>query len=383
MSVELVSESISVNFSDFLREQEDYDSIYKLHMGEPKYKVHKKIISSVKINLSGNSYSNSRGDIELRKEICNKLKISNKINADYNRNILITNGAIHAINISISLLINEGDECIILEPYWKAYESLVILNKGIPVFINLGINKKFTDIVSEIKAKISSKTKLIILNFPNNPTGQLINKKDFEELINIISKKNIFILSDEVYEDFVYDKKDRFSPGSIDSIKDNIISVFSFSKSYGMTGYRVGYLVANSNIVSNALKLSQYSITCLSPAYQKGALKALGLNKFRDKGVLEFFNRINYVKGLILNTKLDDKIIFPKSGFYLLYDISKYKMSSLDCAKKIVSEYNISLCPGIAFGKNFDSYLRISLTENKSDLKIIFDRLVIFENQFQ
>ena len=383
MSVELISESISVNFSDFLREQENYDSIYKLHIGEPKYKVHKKIISSVKINLSGNSYSNSRGDIELRKEICKKLKISNKINTDYKRNILITNGAIHAINISISLLINEGDECIILEPYWKAYESLVILNKGIPVFVNLGVNKKFKDIVSEIKDKISSKTKLIILNFPNNPTGQLINEKDFEELTDVIIKKNIFLISDEVYEDFIYDEKDRFSPGSIDSIKDNIISVFSFSKSYGMTGYRIGYLVANLNIVSNALKLSQYSITCLSPAYQKGALKAIHLNKYKNKGVLKFFNRINYVKELILNTKLEDKIIFPKSGFYLLYDISKHKMSSLDCAKKIVFEYNISLCPGVAFGKNFDSYLRISLTENKSDLKIIFDRLLIFENQFQ
>ena len=192
MSVELISESISVNFSDFLREQENYDSIYKLHIGEPKYKVHKKIISSVKINLSGNSYSNSRGDIELRKEICKKLKISNKINTDYKRNILITNGAIHAINISISLLINEGDECIILEPYWKAYESLVILNKGIPVFVNLGVNKKFKDIVSEIKDKISSKTKLIILNFPNNPTGQLINEKDFEELTDVIIKKIFF-----------------------------------------------------------------------------------------------------------------------------------------------------------------------------------------------
>ena len=383
MSVDLISESISVNFSDFLREQENYDSIYKLHIGEPKYKVHKKIISSVKINLSGNSYSNSRGDIELRKEICKKLKISNKINADYKRNILITNGAIHAINISISLLINEGDECIILEPYWKAYESLVILNKGIPVFVNLGVNKKFKDIISEIKTKMSSKTKLIILNFPNNPTGQLINEKDFEELTDVIIKKNIFLISDEVYEDFVYDKKDRFSPGSIDSIKDNIISVFSFSKSYGMTGYRIGYLVANSKIVSNALKLSQYSITCLSPAYQKGALKAIGLNKYKNKGVLKFFNRINYVKELILNTNLEHKIIFPKSGFYLLYDISKHKMSSLDCAKKIVSEFNISLCPGVAFGKNFDSYLRISLTENTSDLKIIFDKLLIFENQLQ
>ena len=374
-----ISESVSIKFADYLRERNDFNDIIKLHIGEPSFEIDSKIINSTTSYLKKNTYTSSRGDLQLRKEVCKKLKLKNKIQADPNKNILITNGAIHGISISINLLLSAGDECIIISPHWKAYESLVKMNNAKPILYQVKIENNFNIDYLELEKLISNKTKLLILNYPNNPTGKILNEK--ERMIDLIEKYDLNVLSDEVYEDFIYKKSLRFSIGSANKIKDKIISVFSFSKSYSMTGFRIGYLVANQSLINELIKSIQYSVTCVSPAYQKACITALNSEEILVKHKSIIKKRLDHFKKKVKGTIIENKLYFPESGFYVLYDIKHFNKKSIELAKIIVDQHKISFCPGIAFGENFDSYLRISVVLKKALIDEIIIELINLEKK--
>ena len=372
-----ISESVSIKFADYLRERNDFDQILKLHIGEPSFEIDSKIINSAALNLKNNTYTSSRGDLELRREICKKLQKKNKIVADPNKNILITNGAIHGISIAINFLLNSDDECIIISPFWKPYESLVKTKNAKPVYYQVKIEKNFNINYEELEKLINKKTKLLILNYPNNPTGKILNDK--HKMIDLVERYKFNVLSDEVYEDFVFKNSQRFSIGSIEKIKDKIISIYSFSKSYSMTGFRVGYLVANQSLINQLIKSIQYSVTCISPAYQKACVTALNSEKITDKYKTIFKKRLTYFKNNIKGTILEDKLFFPESGFYVLYNIEHLKKNSIELAQILVNDHKISFCPGIAFGENFDSFLRISVVLKNKMIDKLIEELLNFE----
>ena len=272
-----ISESVSVNFADYVREKDkNYQPIVKLHIGEPDFDIHKNIIveSNKNLNTEKISYCNSRGLKLLREQLSVKLLNQNNIFADSEKNILVTHGAVHAINITIKAILNHGDECIIIEPYWLSYRNNVILSGGIPVIVNSELDK-FDLNIEKISKYISNKTKLLIINSPNNPSGTVYEKSKLNKLAQLAKKNNFFIISDEVYESIVFKGKKHYSIASNKSYFNNIISVFSFSKKYSMTGWRIGYLAASKEIIEQIIKLSQFSVTCISSITQKAAINAL------------------------------------------------------------------------------------------------------------
>ena len=371
-----ITESVSVNFADYIRQKKN---ITKLHIGDPDFKTHPNILieSTKTLNSDRISYGASRGLKSLRNELSFKLLNENNIFTNPDENILITHGAVHAVNIAIKAILNQGDECIIIEPYWLAYRNNVILAGGKPIIIKN--NGKFDLDVDEIKKYINKKTKLIIINSPNNPSGSVYNKLKLKELGKIAKENNLFVLSDEVYESIVFDKNVHYSIASEASCFNNIISVFSFSKKYSMTGWRVGYLVAAKEILNNILKLSQFSITCMSIINQKAALSALKdpeVNIYANHMRKEYERRKNLILNCIKDTWIESNIYIPSGTFYMLINISKFNLSSLDFVKNIVDNYKVSFTPGIAFGQNMDSFIRLCYVCSDDDIKIAVNALI-------
>ena len=253
----------------------------------------------------------------------------------------------------------------------------MILAGGKPVIIkNIG---KFDLDIDEIKKYINKKTKLIIINSPNNPSGSVYDKLQLKELGKIAKENDLFILSDEVYESIVFDKNVHYSIASDKTCFNNIISVFSFSKKYSMTGWRVGYLVASKEILNNILKLSQFSITCMSIINQKAALSALTdpeVSIYAKYMMKEYERRKDLILKLIKGTWMESNIYIPSGTFYMLINISKFNLSSFDFVKKIVDDYNVSFTPGIAFGENMDNFIRLCYVCSDKNIKIAINSLI-------
>jgi len=375
-----IEKSISVSFADSIRDLErNGETILKLQTGEPYFPTHKNIINSAyeALNNGYTKYSDSQGLISLRQKISRKLLINNKIKNNPISNILITHGAVHAISIAIKAIVNRGDEVIILEPYWKAYESCVLLSGGIPKILNTK-NDNFNLNTNLIENAISPNTKLVIINSPNNPSGSIYNKKELSSLAKTLFNKKIYMICDEVYEDIILENETHFSPASLSEFSEYIISIFSFSKTFAMTGWRIGYLVANENIIEKCLILSQFSITNVSPFTQIAAGEAL-INEDVKKNTTfmlnQYKNRLSIIKDIIKGTWLEKATNIPKGTFYVLIDISNFNKTSFEFANFFLKKYKIAITPGIAFGKNMDQYVRICFSEQPQNIKNCFEFL--------
>jgi len=382
-----ISESVSVNFADYIRKKDKKDQpIVKLHIGEPDFDIHNNIIieSNKNLNTEKILYCNSRGLKSLREQISKKLFNINNISADPEKNILITHGAVHAINIAIKAILNHGDECIIIEPYWLAYQTNVILSGGTPIIVNSEPDK-FDLNIEKISKHISNKTKLLIINSPNNPSGTVYEKSKLNKLAQLAKENNFFIISDEVYESIVFDGKKHYSIASNKPYFNNIISVFSFSKQYSMTGWRIGYLSASKELIDQILKLSQFSVTCISSITQKAAITALKdpeVNEYAIHMKSEYERRKDLILKIVKGTWLEKNIIIPSGTFYVLINISKFKLSSFELSKKIIDLYNVSFTPGIAFGKNMDHFIRLCFVSSDINIKKGIKALIELNNKF-
>lgn len=381
----LIKESHSVAFADFVRSRESLGhKIIKMQTGDPDFDTHPAIISAATCALTSGQtkYSDSRGLMDLRKALVEKLVRENNIQISPKENILVTHGAVHAVNMAIRAIINFQDECIIIEPFWRAYEANVILCGGTPIIVKAVKNDKFQLNAENIINKFSSRTKLIIINTPNNPSGAVYSKVELDKLAYAAKSKGIYILSDEVYETVIFGEKKHYSVASNLDVNDSIISVFSFSKTFSMTGWRIGYVVAPKKIIDQMLKLSQFSITSLSPFNQIGAFAALtdyNSQNYKEFMRNEYEKRKSLIQSLIEGTWLEDACVIPDGTFYLLIDMSRFGLKSLDLAKKIVEISNISFSPGIAFGNEMDEYLRMCFATSCENIELAIDVLLNLE----
>lgn len=322
-----------------------------LSIGQPDFDVPEKIkkaaIQSIKERF--NHYTPTGGINELKEKIVNKLAVKNniKVNADQ---ILITPGTTAGIFLSFFVLLNPGDEVILLEPYFVVYKQLANFLgakvKSVSTFPD------FQPKVNAIKKAITKKTKLIILNSPNNPTGAVYKKKDIREIVKVASKNKIFIISDEVYEDFIYEGK-NFSPASI---YKNTITLNGFSKSFSMTGWRIGYVVASPKIILEMTKLQQFTFVCAPSFAQKAALTALDYDNKKEISQYKRKRNILYngLKKYYPATK-------PEGAFYMFL---KVPSDEREFVKKLLKK-KIIVVPGSVFSKR-KNYIRISFaTKNR------------------
>lgn len=383
-----IGQSFSVAFADRVRSIESEGlQIVKMQTGDPDFATHPNTVAAATTSMveGETHYCDSRGISDLRRNLARKLRADNAINCDPKDNILVTQGAVHGISMAIRAVIDSGDECIIIEPYWRAYEMDVLLAGGAPVFVRTCKEKGFQIVAEEIIQQVTPRTKAIVINTPNNPSGAVYKKEELVKLAKAAANLGIYLISDEVYESITFLDNQHYSIASDPSVFDWTISAFSFSKTYAMTGWRIGYLVASKSVIDELLKLSQFSVTSITTFSQKAASLALmdpDVQVYVESMRKSYEERRNRIEGLVKGTWLEEAMILPQGTFYCLIDISRFAHSSLEFATKILESEKVAFTPGIAFGDGMNSYLRMCFANSHENIEKAVGALIRIENNF-
>ena len=324
------------------------------------------------IESSKTFYTSNQGLLELREEISKWNK--RKYNLSYSPDeIIVTTGGSEAIDIALRSIINPGDEIIILEPSYVSYEPIVILSGGIPKIIKLKNENSFKLTKEELQEAITPKTKALLINYPNNPTGAIMDKDDLLKITDVIIKNDLLVISDEIYSELTYGKT-HTSIGSLEGMRDRTITINGFSKSFSMTGWRLGYLMGPKGIIDEIKKIHQYSIMCAPTISQYAGIEAL---KNGDNDIENMKAEYNLRRNYLLNElkRLNIPCFVPEGAFYIFPDIHKFNKSSEDFATDLLKKERLVVVPGTAFGSSTDSFIRISYAYSLDSLKEAMKRL--------
>ena len=343
--------------------------ICNLSAGEPDFDAPKTVIDATSQAIFGGytKYGPASGDLDLRKAIAKKLHLQNNLNLEFD-NVMVTNGAKQAIYNLFQVLLNDGDEVIIPAPYWLSYPQMVKLAGGKPIFVNSAAEDGFKINLQDLKAKISSKTKFIIINTPNNPTGRVMSKEELLQIAELVREnKNINILSDEIYELIINKEFKHFSLSQLATdLKEKIFIINGFAKGWAMTGWRIGYLVGPKDIIKASSALQSQSTSNVCSFVQKGALEALKVNH-------EYFEKINnhydQRREVLYQGLKNIKGVFihkPIGAFYAFPRLPDSSITSVDLCKRILNDYGLVLIPGKVFGE--DQCFRISCANSKEKI---------------
>ena len=356
--------------------------IIPLSIGEPDFDtpwhIREEAIYALKNNRT--HYTVSNGLSQLRQEIGNYL--NRRFELEYSESeIMVTVGASEGVDIALRCLLNPGDEVIILKPAYVAYEPLITLSGGVCKSIELKEENDFKLTPEDLKKTITPKTKVLLMNFPSNPTGGVMSKQDLDKIVPIIKENNIFVLSDEIYAELTYDSK-HTSIASYPEIKDQVLLISGFSKAFAMTGWRLGYACGNKEIIDVFKSIRDYSIMGPATFVQYGGIEAMrGGDNDIEKMKLEFERRRNYVVSRLNEMGL--KCAKPKGAFYCFPNISSTGLNGHDFSIRLVKEKGVAVVPGVAFGENGENNIRISYASKMEDLKEALNRIEAFVNELK
>lgn len=356
-----------------------YENIISLTLGQPDFPtpMHVKEAGKLAIDNNKTTYTPNAGLIELRLAACNY--VFNKYALQYNpeTEVIVTNGASEAIDIALRTILEPGSEVILPVPIYPGYEPIIKLMGGVPVYLDTR-NNNFKIDPKLLAQKINSKTRLIIIPSPANPTGSVIDKSTLMEIGNLLRNKNIFVLSDEIYSELVYDEA-HISIANIPNMKSKVIVINGLSKSHSMTGWRIGFTFAPEFITKNMLKVHQYNATCASTISQYAAIEAL-TNGYNDSYEMktEYIKRRDYVYERLITMGLE--VVKPSGAFYIFPSIKKFGMKSLDFALSLLHNTGVAVIPGEAFSVYGDDYIRISYAASLDILEKGLDGLQNFIN---
>ncbi len=359
-------------FFDIVSEMKDAIS---LGVGEPDFDTpwHIRDEGIYALERGRTFYTSNAGLKDLRQEISNYISRTQGVNYSPDSEILVTVGGSEAIDIGLRAIINEGDEVIIPQPSYVSYEPCAILANAKPVIINLKEENEFRLKPEELLSAITEKTKVLILPYPNNPTGAIMEKEDLESIAEIIREKDLYVMSDEIYAALTY--KDRHtSIASLDRMKERTILINGFSKAYAMTGWRLGYACAPKEIISQMTKIHQYAIMCAPTTSQYAAVEAL---KNGDDDVELMRKAYNQRRRFLMNAFKEMKLdcFEPYGAFYVFPSIKEFGMTSEEFATKFLMEEKVAVVPGTAFGACGEGFLRISYAYSIDNLKVAMERL--------
>ena len=362
-------------FFDLVSEMKDAIS---LGVGEPDFETpwHIRDEGIYAFERGRTFYTANAGLKDLRTEINNYLQRRQGLSYNPDNEIVVTVGGSEAIDIALRAMLNAGDEVIIPQPSYVSYEPCTVLADGIPVIINLKAENEFRLTAEELENAITDKTKVLILPFPNNPTGSIMEKEDLESIAKVIIKHDIFVISDEIYSELSYKNK-HISIASIDGMKERTILINGFSKSYAMTGWRLGYACGNKDIIAQMTKIHQYAIMCAPTISQYAAVDAL---KNGDEDVEKMKKSYNQRRRFLMNAfkEMNLECFEPFGAFYVFPCIKEFGMTSEEFATRFLEEEKVAAIPGTAFGDSGEGYLRISYAYSLEKLKIAMDRLKNF-----
>lgn len=359
-------------FFDIVSEMKDAIS---LGVGEPDFDTpwHIRDEGIYSLERGRTFYTSNAGLKDLRKEIANYIERTQKISYNPDSEILVTVGGSEAIDIGLRAVINPNDEVIIPQPSYVSYEPCAILADAKPVIINLKAENEFRLKPDELINAITPKTKVLILPYPNNPTGAIMEREDLEAIATIIKEKDILVMSDEIYSALTY-KNSHVSIASIDGMKERTILINGFSKAYAMTGWRLGYACAPKEILSQMTKIHQFAIMCAPTTSQYAAISAL---KNGDSDVEVMRRAYNQRRRFLMNAfeEMGLECFEPYGAFYVFPCIKEFGMTSEEFATKLLMEEKVAVVPGTAFGECGEGYLRISYAYSLENLKIAIERL--------
>ncbi len=322
-------------------------------------------------------YTSNAGLLELRKEISKYLK--RKINCDYsyNNQIIVTVGASEGIDIALRAVLNPGDEVLIPEPSFVSYKPCIIMAGGIPVVITTKVEDNFRLTPEEILEKITDKTKALILPYPNNPTGAIMEREDLEKIAEVLRERDIVVISDEIYSELTYGNKRHVSIAEIDGMYEKTIVLNGFSKSFAMTGWRLGYAAAPADIISAMIKIHQYIIMCAPTVSQYSAIEALkSCNESIDKMRKEYDRRRRVMLKGFRDMGLE--CFEPLGAFYQFPSISVTGMSSDEFCEKLLYEEKVAVVPGSALGECGEGFIRCSYAYSIKDINIALEKIERF-----
>ena len=365
-------------FFDLVSEKKD---VISLGVGEPDFDTpwHIRDEGIFAFEKGKTFYTSNSGLKELRVEICNYLK--RKFNLDYDplSEVLVTVGGSEAIDLAIRALTNDGDEVIIPEPCYVSYKPCAILANAKPVTIDLKAENNFKLTAAELKNVITDKTKVLILAFPNNPTGAVMIKEDLEEIAKVVKEHDIYVISDEIYAELTYSGK-HHSISELDGMKERTVVINGFSKAYAMTGWRLGYACGVKEIISQMTKIHQFAIMCAPTVSQYAAVEAL---KNGDKDIEEMKESYNQRRRFLLDSfkEMGIPCFEPFGAFYVFPCIKKFGMTSEEFAMKFLDEENVAVIPGTAFGDSGEGFLRISYAYSIEKLKVAMEKMAKFTSR--
>lgn len=361
-----------------------YDDVIDFTLGDPDVPTHQKIKDAgCKAIQDGKTrYSQNAGLLELRNVISDYYIRKEGFEYDPISEIMVTVGAMEGLYLALLSITNPGDEYIIPAPYYVNYGQMVHMCGGVPVIVDKPAEEPLSFRVEDIEAAINPKTKAIIINTPSNPSGKIIPWNKIEKLAELAKKHDLYVISDEVYKCLIYGDNKFKSIVSIEGMRERTILTNSLSKEFCMTGWRIGYVLANKEIVANMTKLQENICACAPLPSQYAAIEALCSKEDYSANMKSIFSErrdalvsgINSIKGLSCTP--------PDATFYLMVDISKTGLKSFDFACKLLESVHVAVVPGVTYGQSCDNYVRIAFTKNVDVIRQGVERIATFMSQF-
>lgn len=368
-----VRESATIEIADRVNAIErSGQRVIRLQTGDPDFATPPEIIDAAHRAMKDGftHYATSRGLIELRRALAEKLARDNNIQADPDTELLVTHGAAHAIFITMQTLLKPGDEVLFIEPFYKSYASSATIAGGVPVMVKTDPAQGFVVDIADVQTLITSRSRMLVLNSPCNPSGVVLPRTQIEALARIVAEHDMYVLCDDVYEKLLYDDAQHVSVAALPGMRERTITINSFSKTYAMSGWRLGYLTAPEEIVAHMLKVLQYSATNIAAFSQKAAVAALTspevsayvetMRQKYDHRRLAGLEAVARIEGL--------RALKPQGAFYLMLDISGFCQDSSDFALKLLGNAHVAVVPGIAFGASTEGWLRLTFAVAEATL---------------
>lgn len=360
-------------FFDIANEMKD---VISLSIGEPDFQTpwHIRDEGIRSLTKGKTWYSPNRGFSDLLNEITNYYERRFGITYSPTKQALVTVGGSEAIDLVLRVLVDEGDEVIIPQPSFVCYHPLTVMAGGVPVVINTKDEDNFRLRADDLRAAITDKTKLLVLPFPNNPTGAIMERHDLEEIAKVCIEKDILVLSDEIYSELTYGGRDHVSIASIDGMYERTVVINGFSKSYAMTGWRLGYALGPVELIGQMTKLHQYGIMSAPTTAQYAAIEAL---RNGDRDVNRMRDEYDMRRRLVVDAFNDMGLTCfePLGAFYVFPCIKSTGLSSDEFCTRLIMEKHVAVVPGNAFGESGNGFVRVSYSYSLKHLKIALERI--------
>ena len=379
---ELIRQSATVAMSDRINAMKaSGHQLVGLQVGDPDFGTHPAIMDAAMKALQNGltHYAPSRGVPDLLSATASKLSRDEGVSYDPASEILVTHGGIHAYYLAMQSILNPGDDVLVPDPSWATHSNMAVMLRGNVIRVPAPAENGFIPPFDEWEKALTAKTRVIVLNYPSNPTGAYPTREYLQKLQDFARAHNLWVVSDEVYGSLYYGERPT-SAAAFDGAKERTLLVNSLSKSYAMTGWRVGFLAAPKAVIDNALKAGQNSITCVAPFIQKAAAFALtdpGIQQVTAGMRAAYARRRELVLRLAHELECEKVLVTPPQGaFYFFLDFRPLKMTSLEICERILDEAGVGLVPGSAFGSQGEGFVRMTVAASDEDVEAGFRKIV-------